>query len=125
MLVYRVEHKQTGIGPYHNKTSSLYKMKKAHSDEEHPSWWIDLIAVNVNYYAGFSNPNELISWFSGFFSDLKKEGFHVAIYEVYPENVEIGLFKKQLAFKDGIIVNACSIPKFLMKVHNETLSQLQ
>lgn len=119
MLVFRVEHKQTGIGPYHNETSSLSEMRQAHSDEEHPSWRSDLRLVDANYYAGFSNPNELIYWFWGFFSDLTNQGFHVAIYEVNPENVEIGLSEKQLAFKDGVFVNAYSIPIFLMKFLNE------
>lgn len=122
MFVYRIEHKQTGIGPYHNETSSLSEMRWAHSDEEHPGWWIDSILVDANYYAGFSSPKKLISWFWGFFLDLKREGFHVAIYEVSPENVRIGVSKKQLAFKNGIFVNAYSITKFLMEVQNETLS---
>ena len=121
MFVFRVEHKKTGIGPYRHETSSLYEMRHAHSDEEHPGWWIDSILVDANYYAGFSNPNKLISWFWGFFPDLKREGFHVVIYEVHPKNVEIGVSKKQLAFKDGIFVKAYSIPEFFMKVQNETL----
>jgi len=121
MFVYRVEHEQTKLGPYYHETSSLSEMVQAHSDVEHPGWRSDLILVDDNYYAGFSNPKKLISWFSGFFSDLKREGFHVVIYEVHPKNVEIGVSKKQLAFKDGIFVTAYSIPEFFMEVRNGTL----
>ncbi len=109
MLIYRVEHKESKVGPY----SSIYRSDlmsilddhgygDAYCDHNHPSPWdepnlrfimerlfIDCERENsIDRYLifGFNSLDQLINWFYSynevFISFLKEKGFVINIYEV-------------------------------------------
>lgn len=106
MLVYRVQHKETGLGPYHPQTEECKLLKRrlcdSHDDIMNPALCdafntadADRIIKN-EYVFGFLSLEELYTWFDGFIQDLCQCGYEIVIYDVGDDCVCIG--HKQVAF---------------------------
>lgn len=90
MLIYRIEHSATNVGPYNSSTpfvnTAQYDMGWSHTNDTHPSMWRDIIKPRSNrvkhrsYYCGFSDIDRMLTWFDGWFDVLRDNGFHIAIY---------------------------------------------
>lgn len=87
MLVYRVEHKRTKLGPYSGQ-HRMHGMGYAHCDEKHPSPWEDTIPVrrfidrHNEVVHGFDSLSKLHEWFDGWANKMANKGFVVRVYEV-------------------------------------------
>jgi len=104
MIVYRVEHKETGKGPYRG-LHGINAIYTAHNDDAHPTIWEDIwdsretmIALvdlyDVDSLCGFRSLRDLRKWFKGFLRLLKKHNFVIRAYET--ETYAVG--KKQVYF---------------------------
>ncbi len=93
MLVYRVEHKKTGTGPYVScklPQEARYiasQLNSAHScSSDHPVVVWDMIdggefKFQRNMYCGFPSIERLLKWFGGFTPQLGRHGFVIRVYE--------------------------------------------
>ena len=102
MYVYRVEN-EGGKGPY-NTGEALGEriMAKHNNNKEFPSVWND-IPKNYNewrtYCCACPTLKELKAWFKGFWPELVKEGYYIAIYSVPEKHTIMGISKKQILFR--------------------------
>lgn len=88
MLVYRVEHNESGLGPY--RLYGLYEcavLKRYHTKSmgrgplEHKKW--DRLKETekfAGYYFGFSSLACLLLWFEGCIEDLAAAGCIIRVY---------------------------------------------
>lgn len=101
-IIYRVEHKETGIGPYRNHghiiKNHMY-MVWAHEDSEHPSPSEDDLQIDSSYYFGFTSLMDLKRWFKGWLTLLYKSGYKVVEYKCPANQVKVGVSKTQCIFK--------------------------
>lgn len=108
MIVYRVEHRKTGDGPYFKK-SYIYAelqdlLNDEHNDHElYPAFQYDGITEaetfkKKSHRSGFSDKLKAASWFKGFGIKLSDNNFVIAVYEVDEQDVIHGNSGKQLAF---------------------------
>lgn len=102
MIVYRVEHKETGKGPYRG-LQSVNAICTAHCASSHPTLWEEIwdsreLMVTLADYetglCGFRSLRDLRKWFKGFLRLLKKHNFVIRAYET--ETYAVG--KKQVFF---------------------------
>lgn len=102
MIVYRVEHKETGEGPYRG-LHNIKAIYTAHNDDAHPTIWEDVwdsreVMVALidlgEALCGFRSLKDLRKWFKGFLRLLKKHDFVIRAYET--ETYAVG--KKQVYF---------------------------
>jgi hypothetical protein len=106
MIVYRIEHKEYGWGPY--KDGSLgKKLCDSHFNEDkHPCFAEDGITRNPDFsgrhVAGFDSEEKVVAWFEGYGKHLKRNGYKIAVYNVDDADVIFGKSGKQLAFKRSI-----------------------
>ena len=101
MVVYRVEDRFTGTGPYQGVSNSSYVLSDAHASHvssAHPAWAVDGISPRSNYGGGFDSLDKLMSWFAGHMDMLIEEGFIIRVFWVNPADVFFGDSGKQLAF---------------------------
>ena len=107
MIVYRVEHQQTGNGPYF-RYDPRYKdfrdeINGIHDDELiYPAFQLDGITSHLlftpDFHSGFESLKDLNWWFKGFGQKLSENNFVIAIYEVEESRVRRGDSGKQVAF---------------------------
>jgi hypothetical protein len=98
--VYRYEHKKSGAGPYRCIPQYLIrKMSDAHNDDVHPSPWHHDepftkleggYKVRKKYVFGFATYGDLLYWFKGWHTELRKRGFVIKRYNVRKKNVVVG-----------------------------------
>lgn len=86
MKVYRVEHVQSGKGPYNHEWLESDRIGRAHSlKSDHPAAMWD-VPASLNLYpdfkCGFINMNDLFRWFGGWLPMLLKNEFRVAVHDV-------------------------------------------
>ncbi len=94
MYVYRIEHKEIGIGPYQMGLACTPRLY----DDDHPSPSDSGIQMEPDDFSCFAKPDDLTKWFrTSEFSLFKKFGFDVYRYQVKPDYVKLG--DKQAAFK--------------------------
>lgn len=82
MHVYRIEHRETGFGPYNpapdmpdNVMSLCYLLRDAHSNfATHPAFHL------WDCRAGFSSLRKMKTWFSGFEESLAKCDYVIKEY---------------------------------------------
>ncbi len=101
MLIYRVEHKDNGFGPYCTEACNITfleilekaRMEHMFADYEHPSPSDDAVlkkliykGVMSNYHFGFETLEDLLSWWYVYpehiLNILRDFGFHIAVYDV-------------------------------------------
>lgn len=133
MKVYRVERK--GKGPYNisapeywSKSDSLdwydikFNMEEAHCGYEHPSWKVELWDydgdtnydwISPEYYSCFLSVDDLISWFHGFFADLHRFEFEMAVYDVDEKLVIKGSRQAVAKLGDDIPIESIKFHKFI------------
>lgn len=123
MLIYRVEHKDTGEGPYSYDMHKTYtderiKIMGASQDREtHPSVWFDIhpsqCALNpLDYFCGFDSIEALLIWFAGWYDTLQSNGFIVSIYDAQYTNH--GTYQSTFHKPTATIVSKVSIESLLM-----------
>lgn len=88
MLVYRVEHKKTGTGPYVSgmlppqSQGIARELNSAHSGcSMHPVVTWEIEHFNRDMYCGFSCIEKLLQWFRGYTPRLGVHGFVIRVYE--------------------------------------------
>jgi len=100
MLIYRVEHRTDGYGPYADKVA-LFN----HADAEHPTFGEDFedileSADAYRYFFGFKSKRQLRAWFSKQERVILRENDYVVrVYSVNPKYVHKS--EKQLIFMMG------------------------
>lgn len=112
MLVYRVQHRENGYGPYShlrfdNQPRCWVAGKKItrhhNTSGEHPSvkedvpglcHWFEPMPDHL--FCGFRSQSELLHWFRGHENRLVWAGYIVAAYDVDISHVKFG--SKQLVF---------------------------
>lgn len=98
--VYRVEHKETGEGPYRawDNTQPELAMCYAHAELGHPPPTHDGIeTMERTDYCGFASREALDKWFHGWKTKLHKWGYHITVYDVPLELVKFG--RTQVVFE--------------------------
>lgn len=116
MLVYRVEHKEYGCGPYtirehinndwYDKEYDEHPLAKiANRHNSKPTVWPGPMRDNITFHAdwenhhfGFSSIWRLKIWFAGFLKLMKRYDFVIAVYNVPNKYVEYGDSDKQIVF---------------------------
>lgn len=96
MKVYRVEHKDSGLGPYQDQsgTEVTNDILDNHYYPKHPRAMI----FNKDFVCGFESRELLAKWFKGYIRKLKQQGFEFATYEVSPQHVDKNQPGTQLIF---------------------------
>lgn len=102
MLVYRVEHHKSKVGPYcHHQGDQpklICEMHEKHLDNNHPAWIWDGICVDgPEWKAGFDCLANLEDWFGEYLPKLLKMGFRIVKIEA--EEIIYGKSGRQLAFR--------------------------
>jgi len=105
MLVYRVEHKQTGTGPYVSgelPPSAQWiarRLNDAHGGSfSHPVIsWGESIRFTRDMFCGFTCMEKLLQWFGEFTPQLDQYGFVIRVYET--KTVWFGSSGRQIAIK--------------------------
>lgn len=96
MLVYRIEHKKDGIGPYRSYEGGGFvrRMKDEHNDSVyHKSPGCEFNTIGKSFfmeddmYCGFSSIKHLKIWFKGFRAAMRKNNYVLKIYNVPSLNV--------------------------------------
>lgn len=107
MYIYRIEHKESGYGPYNPDhytvtDDRIYYMGKSHLDDDHPSVRLDCHYnakkgyAPSDYYCGFRSMKDLDAWFNGWLDILHNNNFHLVMYSIEAKYVFLG--KKQVSF---------------------------
>ena len=98
MTVLRVEHRDTGRGPYRSMAIGCRSL----DDQPVPSSdGIDTFALGPHHHFGFPSLDHLTKWFDGHERLLlRKQGFTVRKYAVPPECVLTG--RKQVVFDSAV-----------------------
>jgi len=118
MYLYRIEHIQSGKGPYIHTPMVCNEEGRwicyAHNTSEYPAIWeefkADKIAGNLDeYHCAFDTAEKLVQWFTGWLEILERHHFIVAIYSA--EEYYTGA--TQSIFRGGTWVESLSIPEFL------------
>ena len=99
MLVYRIEHRETGIGPYHSSQTQPGLRQWNKEYEMMPPPWMDGLH-GVKKYHRFAHPDlaviqahyrkRILKW-------LHKKGYILIIYNTY-NGYRTGFSKKQVMF---------------------------
>lgn len=86
--IYRVEHVDTGQGPYMSSSKEFqrkYDMNAAHSvcQNHLPSWQDNLNTTKWRRYRhGFNSIEQLMRWFDGWEEALDESGYVIRRYDV-------------------------------------------
>lgn len=101
MYLYRVEHKESRVGPYYYYGPDLMDAKiHLYEMDTHPSPRDENLDFSFGMHCGFESKAKLLDWFT--FQDLKdfqKHGLNV--YKIHVEWVEKG--EKQLIFDPATV----------------------
>lgn len=90
-LVYRIEHHESGTGPYRGNPSvvsdALVEMYNRHNwSQHHPcgrrEFGPEIMAQCGGYLYGFATLDQYKEWFDGFFDLLKQHGFILTQYAI-------------------------------------------
>lgn len=112
MKVYRVEHIETGIGPYCEEWEYREEINSAHyANSTHPTPEREVIdfsngdeeaggilqeeILTNGQLCGFRSLNELYSWFDGWVAKLSEAGF---IIQEYQAVLHLDVFRSQVIF---------------------------
>lgn len=127
MYVYRIEHKEIGIGPYRQLSKinmidlDQYDMLDAHVNYTHPSVLVDVWTLPKidskpkpytldDYVCGFDTIEQLMSWFeSCWLPILHTNGYVLTIYDVSDSLVVAG--KHQIVFvkSQAVLIDSMSL----------------
>ena len=108
IIIYRVEHKLDGSGPYAGKRSISAKFPEMHNDPQHPSPYLETeydskpIHMYGDKRCAFRNIAQLKRWFS--VEDrriLDKHSFHIAEYSI-PSTYLVAHLPMQTVFKKNV-----------------------
>jgi len=114
--VFRVEHFETGIGPYTDKGTIDFHLGldliRAHNNsQDHPGpvqeGLGELLESCEEYRFGFEDLESLRTWFSGWIERLHAAGYLIAVYEVPATWVIFG--SKQCIFHPDFVENVYTI----------------
>jgi hypothetical protein len=84
MLIYRIEHEDSGLGPY----QSHVPFYRQHTVQTHPAWMFDtftpVLPERTNHLlAGFTSEHQLKAWFDRMeLVQLHMDGFILKIVEI-------------------------------------------
>ena len=101
MIVYRIESKDHGKGPYLDRVLGK-KIQWDHHDEQHPCFLQDGIRGNPHFarhHAGFDSEEKMSEWFKGYGKKLKKCNYHIVVYDAEDDFVIHGKSQRQVAFR--------------------------
>lgn len=107
MLIYRIEHKESGKGPYtsygwNNKPVVVNQMFRHHNRDldNKPCAWQDIDGWNSSVmFCACESLEQLEEWFDGYFDDmLRIRKLRLRVYEVNEHFIYRGRSRKQLGF---------------------------
>lgn len=102
MLIYRIEHKDHGEGPYKNGNFGKKLCNDHFNKNSHPCFEEDGINQHPKFIgvqvAGFDSEKKMVAWFKGYGKRLKRNGYKIFIYKVDKSDVIFGKSGRQLAF---------------------------
>ena len=95
MLVYRVEHKKDGMGPYRSYEGGSFvrKMKDKHNDSDYHKTPNSEFHRNKSFYmeedmyCGFNSIKSLKIWFKGFRAAMRKNKYVLKVYKAPSKNI--------------------------------------
>jgi hypothetical protein len=108
--VYRVESR-SGLGPYSGFTVSMFRLNQSHNYEDrfnHPNPRQEDLSWEYGYKCGCDSLEKLTEWFSGFWAQLRTDGFRVYEYTVPDGDVQTG--QKQVVFNPAWATRVKQIP---------------
>lgn len=111
MLVYRIAHPKTLIGPYRGiKCSALQNMSDTHSWSEVHSHPLPTLN-NKNYRCGFSSIHQLEKWFASHYRDtLRKLGFKMYILKVLKRWADDDGYQVTFSYPSSKVISIKPIP---------------
>ncbi len=122
MLIYRVEHKETKLGPYRwadglgqDNLNLYFDIIDAHSVGNSHSGWTTAFGRtpywSIDFYkAGFESMEHLTEWFDGFIDRLITAGFEIVTYEIDEKHVQLSY--DQLRYRYSWAANRTVIKTF-------------
>jgi len=116
MILWRVQHKKTGHGPYRHWMAEeapelIHEMIQHHNRDPkcHPSPYNDGITEYAdNMRCAFVSEADLREWFKGHLRDLANHGFVMAIVSVPYDNIRFG--RIQAAYRDEVATVLHTVP---------------
>lgn len=107
MIVWRFEHKDTGLGPYNSKCDAdeIAWMRRSHNGDDHPTryeepgmsyWESKLPGGHHSCYYGCSTRAQLLTWFKNYLLDLWANGYRIRQYNVPDDKAFVR--PKQISF---------------------------
>ncbi len=92
MILYRIEHAVTNVGPYWGANSTNDSRQRdmglAHTDDQHPSFSRDIddwkvIGSRYEYNCCFSTVQQLVDWFDQIWLEvMHNNGYVVKVFEI-------------------------------------------
>lgn len=119
MTIYRIEHKETGIGPYKTEGQDYYKANLHWgSKETHPSWGNDFnFSTLKEHFAGVQNISLLLHWFPvKSLILLSSLNYVLHVYEVIPDKIssfQVIFIKNELIMEYNLPKSSSSMYRFL------------
>lgn len=109
MIVYRVEHPESGLGPYHHEDLEIQRgldRRYERCPKKNPlrgDDFYDVPGFNCNnhghYLSGFLSEKDMKEWFGRYFmKKMLSRGFVVNTYEINSNRVVVSCSKKQVVF---------------------------
>lgn len=106
MYVYRIED-EAAWGPYADNWGGhpiLGAMLEKHNGDlsQFPNDEVDFdFYIDSSLFFGFDSIEAAVRWFGGHFDQLHEAGYHVAVYEIDEDYVQVGRSGKQVVFPLG------------------------
>lgn len=123
MLVYRIENKRNGEGPYDHTIADMIGFSMT-STRKHPNWYDDFNrGFPLKYYAGVPSPGLIKHWFPVIMlCKLSKLGFVLQVYDDIPyreSNLQVVFLKKHLIKEYLLPNNRSSMYRLLGKLETQ------
>lgn len=97
MYLYRVEHKETKLGPYAHFGPMQDVKPHLYRIEDHPSPWDEGLYFEIGMHCGFESKKKLLDWFPiEDLKDFEKEDLHV--YKIHTNDEWVDKGERQLVF---------------------------
>lgn len=105
-LVYRVQHHETGEGPYGDFHEAVDGILYAHNDDKHPGPRNPISGLkntwSVGQLFGFRSREQLDEWFKGWKYRLHSAGYVIKVFKVQEDMICHGV--QQLCFwPEGVL----------------------
>lgn len=116
MIIYRIEHKTSDVGPYWGANSVTNDLRQqdmgiAHTDEQHPSMSRDIddskvIGSRYDYNCGFNSVQQLVDWFDQIWLEIMQNNDYVVkVFDIDDQYVIEGKYQTFFRRNDAVYVS--------------------